>query len=296
MHTRQNQSGTPTLSHRMDFEKIVGDDERQEWRRKVRGLEIVQVGTNKYSWTRKGFSHDKVRALCEELRHRFGEEFSSGITSYKFEDDLQDCMRDVGIDEPTTEHYNNLKSIETFENESVGLVAGCISPDAEQIKDWLALLGKDATPRREVDEEYKGQQWVGPDADVALELLRDVRERKILQACGRYARNPDDPDSGATVYVLTNQVPGEYVNRSVADIQVLGDKQRNILTHIRERDGVSVYELRNLENIESTEQHIHGTMDICAEQEWMDMDEETDRPYSRRVFYADRVPLGIVEL
>lgn len=280
----------------MDFDAIVGNDERQDWRRNVRGLEIVQVGTNKYSWTKSGFNHDKVRALCEELRHEYGDAFSSGITSKRFKDDLEDCMVDVGIEEPDTVYHGDLKSLNRFESESVGLVAGCISPDDETIKDELALRGLEATPKRDVQEDYEGQQWVGPDADVAMEFLSDVREKGVLQACGRYARNPDEPDSGAVVYVLTDVVPDAYVDRRVADVKVLGDKERNILQHVRDRDGVTVHELQNLESIESSENHIQTTLRNCTEQDWITVDTDADRPYDRDVFSADRVPLGIVEV
>ena len=282
-----------TLSD-ITFDRILSKEERQEWRQNERGLKIVQIGCNKNTWTNRGFNEDKITGLCEELRYRFGGEFSSGITSQQFEFILRDVMEGAGIDDPTTTYYGLEKSIDKFEDQPVGLVAGCISPSSEHIKNWLALLEKDATPKREIKDNYRGQDWVGPDASTAEEILADVREKGVIQAVGRYARSPDDPEDGAIVYVLTNMLPQRWVDRRVDDVDVLGDKERKILKAIADApDGLTCYEVER--EMDVSRKHVYNTRDKCKRFSWFHIDREAG-PYNRDVFYADRSPDCLVEL
>ena len=278
----------------IDFEQLLSDEEAQYWRRNERNLEIVQVGDNKNSWTNRGFNEHKVTGICAELRHQYGNDFSTGITSDRFEGKLEQCMRSIGIDSPDTTHYGKEKSVDIFDGEKFGLVAGCISPSSEQIKDWLALLEKEATPRREEFDDYEGQDWVGPDADVAKELLRDVREKGVLQAAGRYARSPDDPDDGATVYVLTNVLPSRKVDREVDDVQTFGTKAQEIIATVADsRDGLTPREI--LSRVDASRRYVYKILDQCRETPWMDV-EEGAGSNDPDVFYTDRSPNCIVEL
>jgi hypothetical protein len=203
-------------------------------------------------------------------------------------------MRSIGIDSPDTTHYGKEKSVDIFDGEKFGLVAGCISPSSEQIKDWLALLEKEATPRREEFDDYEGQDWVGPDADVAKELLRDVREKGVLQAAGRYARSPDDPDDGATVYVLTNVLPSRKVDREVDDVQTFGTKAQEIIATVADsRDGLTPREI--LSRVDASRRYVYKILDQCRETPWMDV-EEGAGSNDPDVFYTDRSPNCIVEL
>lgn len=176
----------------LQFDRILSSREEQLWRQHERNLKIIQVGSNKNTWTVSGFNQQEVTSLCSELQCQFVEDFRSGVTSKRFADDLQDSMEAAGVENPRTIHYGLEKSVDEFATEAVVLVVGCISPSSDSIKDWLALLGNDATPKREVRSDYEGQEWVGPDAHVAHELLRDVRNKHVLQAIGRYARRPAD--------------------------------------------------------------------------------------------------------
>jgi len=277
----------------IEKKSIVETDSRHDWRRNQRNLTIVQVGDNKNSWTRQGYNHSKVRVLCSAVRRKYGNEFTTGITSKQYENDLEKQLTEAGVDSADKIHFGNEKSVEDFDSERVGIVAGCISPSDEDIKDWIALLGKDATPKREVVDGYQGQEWVGEDADVAEEILADVRENKVLQACGRYARSPQQPDDGAIVFVLTNVLPDEYVDRKVDDVHEFGPKQRQILDYIASNDGVTVRTIK--ENTDISKKHINDTLNKCRGYSWMQVDENAGN-YNADVFSADRCPDGLLEV
>lgn len=219
---------------------LVETGDLHDWRRNQRNLTIVQVGDNKNSWTRQGYNHSKVRVLCNAVRQKYGDKFTTGITSKQFKKDLREQLAEAGIEAPETIYFGNEKSVEDFDSERVGVVAGCISPSDDNIKDWIALLDNDANPKREVEDGYQGQEWVGEDADIAEEILADVRENKVLQACGRYARSPQQPDDGATVFVLTNVLPDEYVDEKIEDVSEFGRKEKQILDYVASNDGVTV--------------------------------------------------------
>jgi len=272
---------------------IVDTDSFHDWRRNQRNLNIVQVGDNKYSWTREGYSHPKVKVLCNALRQKYGAGFRTGITSKRFLDDLRDQLLEAGIDTPDTIYFGNEKSVDDFDSEQAGIVAGCISPSSEDIKDWMALLDKKAAPRREEDDDYQGQQWVGEDANVAKELIADVREKRVLQACGRYARSPQQPDSGATVYVLTNVLPEEYVDKRVENANVFERKEKQILDYVSSSNGVAPRTIE--ENTDSTRSHIHTTLNKCRDYSWMQVEEKPGHN-DPDIFYADYSPDGCVEL
>jgi len=277
----------------IEMKQIVSDDERHKWRRNQRNLTIVQVGDNKNSWTRQNYNHSKVRVLCNAVRRKYGDEFTTGITSRRYEDDFRKQLAEAGIENPDTIHFGNEKSVEDFDSEQVGVVAGCISPSDEDIKDWIALLDKDATPKREVKDGHQGQEWVGKDADVAEEILADVRENGVLQACGRYARSPQQPDDGATVLVLTNVLPDGYVDKKVDDVDVFGSKEKQILDYVASNDGVTVRTITD--NTDISKKHINDTLNKCRGYSWMQVDEGAGY-YNADVFNTDCCPDGLVEV
>jgi len=277
----------------LNFERVLTKEEEKLWRQHERNLEIVQVGDNKNTWTQQGFNHNKVFGLCAELRHRFGADFSSGITSKKFKTDLREGMEAAGINDPLMTHYGMEKSINTFGNEEAGLVAGCISPSSEQIKDWLALLEKQATPKREVSDEYTGQEWTGPDASIAKELLADVREKHVLQSVGRYARSPADSEDSAVVHVLTNVLPEHWVDRRVDDVDVLGEKQREIVDVLCESDGITPADVS--EKVEASRRHVYDTLEQLHDAPWCEVD-DTEGKNTGDKYSATRSPDCVVEL
>lgn len=273
--------------------QLVDNEDLHGWRRKERNLKIVQVGDNKYSWTNQGFNEEKVTVLCDHLRRQYEEGFQSGITSKEFKDGLNRCLEQAGVDRPETIHFGNEKSVNTFKDYPAGLVAGCISPSDDNIKDWLALLDKDATPKREAVDDYQGQEYVGPDSDVAEELVAAVREKRVLQACGRYARSPMDPDDGAAVYVLTNVLPDEYVDE-IEDVRVFGEKERQVLDCLcNSTDGATVADVTG--TIDATRQHVNETLKRCRIYPWVQVEEDAG-PYNANVYHVSRCPEGVVDV
>ena len=278
---------------RIEKKQIVSDDERHKWRRNQRNLTIVQVGDNKNSWTRKNYNRQKAKVICNALRRKYGDKFTTGVTSKRYENVLQKQLAEAGIEFPDTMHFGNEKSVEDFVSELFGFIAGCINPSDEDIKDWIALLDKDATPKREAEEDYQGQEWVGKDADVAEEILADVRENGVLQACGRYARSPQQPDDGATVFVLTNVLPDEYVDKKIPDVEVFGPKRKQILNYVASNNGVSAKMIE--ENTDSTRRYIYDTLKKCRGYSWMNVEEQSAHN-DPTIYSADYAPDGLVEV
>jgi hypothetical protein len=203
-------------------EAVLTPAERQWWRRNERGLVIKQVGDATRSYTKdwKGAGEKRCQAVLQKIRDLHGTEFRSCITPASIEQEVQRMMADVGIKEPKTMHYGEQKSRNNFSDESVGASLGCIDPGDENILDFLALRDLDAEPAKIVTEDGEekrkpGREFVGPDADVAAELVASVRENNLAQAVGRYARNPDDPNSEAIVYVWSDAILRALVDEKI---------------------------------------------------------------------------------
>jgi hypothetical protein len=283
---------TPSI----DSEQIVSSENLHRWRRNQRDLHIVQVGDNKNTWTNNGYNHNKVGIICDELSRKYGDDFRTGVTANTFESDLHDQLCDSGIDSPDTIHFGAEKSIEDFSSERIGLIAGCISPSSDHIKDWLALFDKSAIPKREIDEDYRGQSWVGPDADLAESILGDIQRDGVLQACGRYARSPQDPDDEATVYVMTNVLPDEYVDEKIDDVIPFGKKQKQILSHLVESGGQeTASEIKERIPISVSKNHIYTTFRKFSDQPFLNVEEEAG-PYNAHLFSADYAPSGVLDI
>ncbi len=203
--------------------EVLPPANRKWWRRNERGLEIKQLGEATRSYTQgwgEGAGETRGEAVIQKIRQLHGEAFRSCISPSSVEQDVRHMMADAGIEKPKTMHYGEQKSRNDFSNEEIGLLVGCIDPGDENILDLLALREMDAKPRRMVTESGQrkratGRDFVGPDAEVAREILASVRENNLAQAAGRYARNPDDPDSGATVYVWSDALPIMLVDEKI---------------------------------------------------------------------------------
>ena len=201
---------------------VLTPAERKWWRRNERGLIIKQVGKATRSYTRgwKGAGKERAKANIQKFRELHAEAFRSCITPDSVEQDVRRMMTDVEIGEPKTMHYGEQKSRNDFADESVGALIGCIDPGDENILDLLALRDLVAEPvmMRTQEGELKrkiGRKFVGPDADIAAELLASVRENNLAQSAGRYARNPTNPDSGATVYCWSDAMPRILVDEGI---------------------------------------------------------------------------------
>ena len=285
----------------IEFNRILTAEETQNWRKEERGLRIYQISDDKHTWTVQGYekAEHKVDALCSELREKYGEQFRSGIISKEYEPEFKELLADNGVNEPLVTHYVLEVSVNEFENEEVGLVLGCISPNDEDIKDWIALLDKGAKPLREADNpelnySSDGQIWDGPDRNIAHELIFDIRERHVLQAVGRFARSPSDPDDGATVYVFTNVLPDRWVDKEIPDVDVLAEKQLRVLETIADsEDGMTASEVAD--EIDVTERHVYDLVEQHRDTGWLNVIEGAGS-YNADVFEVDRVPKGVIEL
>lgn len=201
---------------------VLSPAERNWWRQNERGLIIKQIGeaTRSYTQDWKGAGKKRSQAIVQKIRGLHGEAFQSCISPGSIEADVRQIMVNIGIKKPKTMHYGEQKSRNNFSEERAGLLIGCIDPGDENILDLLALRDLVAEPAMmttEKGEEKRqpGREFIGPDADVAAEILASVRENNVAQAAGRYARNPDDPNSGATVYVWSDAIPRILVDKKI---------------------------------------------------------------------------------
>lgn len=282
----------------VDCESLLTPDERRLWRRFERGLTVVQVGehTRPRSGEAAGEwdkSDTKLDKLIQALRDRYGRDFRTGITARAVEGSFRERYDDAGVGDPGTMHYGEEMSRNDFSGEPVGLINGCIDPGDDYVIDLLAELGLDATPERAdpADRDdpttalcaacggrrcsecnqtglrrQAGRGFVGPDADVAAELLASVRENHVAQAAGRYARNPDDLDDTAIVYVRTDAIPDGFADVKVNGVEwVATDLQREIIGELVDRgnDGATVQGLK--EDVGCGSSHTADTLNRLEE-------------------------------
>ncbi|WP_216824801.1 hypothetical protein [Salinigranum rubrum] len=223
----------------IDTTEVLDPEARQLWRRYERGLRVVQVGdATRPLASGEYFKPDQVRTLVEHLRETYGEDFQTGITTSAVEEQFATILDEAGVRHPATMHYGEEKSRNDFANEAVGLIEGCIDPGDDYVVDLLAELDLEAEPETiDVDGEAErahGRGFVGPDADTAAAILASVRENHTAQAAGRYARNPDDPESHATVFVRTDAMPTDFADVQVDGVQwTFTDTQRAIVEALR---------------------------------------------------------------
>lgn len=141
------------------------------------------------------------------------------------------------------------KSRNDFGGESVGALFGCIDPGDDPVLDWLAFFDPDARPEMITTaagerKRKPGRGFVGPDADAAHEFLRSIRENHVAQDVGRYARNPDDPDSEAIVYVWSDVLPESLTDTTLdTSFSWVTDKKEEILEMVQMQGTVTAREV-----------------------------------------------------
>ncbi|WP_232703507.1 hypothetical protein [Halobacterium wangiae] len=161
-------------------------------------------------------------------------------------------------------HYGEEKSRNDFADELIALIEGCIDPGDDYVINLLAELDLDAEPETtDIDGEEErahGRGFTGPDADSAAEILASVRENHTAQAVGRYVRNPEDPDSHATVFVRTDAMPRGFADLQVSGIQwTFTDTQREIVEELR--DSHSSKSARELADVVGcSKEHVRNTL------------------------------------
>ncbi|QLG63099.1 hypothetical protein [Halorarum salinum] len=287
---------------------VLEPEERRLWRRYERGLRVVQVGeATRPLASGEYFQPDQVRTLVEHLQEAYGERFRTAITASSVEDRLRTIMKAADCVDPSTMHYGEEKSRNDFGHERVGLVNGCIDPGDDFVVDLLAELDLEAEPETTETEDGElqrahGRGFVGEDADVADEILASVRENHTAQAAGRYARDPDEPESHATVYVRTDAMPPGF-----ADVQVPGvvwtfsSIQREIVEELRQSDrSLTARELADRAGC--SKRHVAKTLAKLIPDEDSDEDGPVQAvhdagPNGATLYSADAVPTsGVADL
>jgi len=265
-------------------EPILDDDERRCWRLYERGHRVVQVGDADRPAGSDGqyYDHDGDRALVEAIRAQ-GFDLRTAVAPKVAEHDVEQILAESGATDPDTMHFGEEKSRNDFAGESAGFVTHAIDPGDEYVLDWLAECGLEATPERtDVDgdagacdvcggdgcrecggtgrKRARGRGWDGDDADAAARFLESVRATHLAQAAGRWARDPDDPDDTATVFVRSAALPETYADLQVPGVEwVPTDAQRDVLTALRERPSATARELADVADV--TTQHVRDTLE-----------------------------------
>ncbi|WP_147270890.1 DEAD/DEAH box helicase family protein [Haloplanus salinus] len=233
--------------------ELLTPEERQYWRTVERGLYVVQIGSNTNPLTsgwRTSKQETEVKAIIDALHEKAGEAFGTAICPKEIKRDVEQIMRNAGIEEPQLMHYGEEKSRNEFGEERVGLLLGCIDPGDHAILNNLALLDLFAEPETVVDEDGNvvvdedgkelrayGRGFIGEDADAANEFLESVREMHIAQSIGRYARNARDTNLGAIVYVWTDAIPEDMVDHRISGVRLYRGKKRDaIANYVYETD------------------------------------------------------------
>jgi hypothetical protein len=268
-HPAQPVWAVNTVPH-INTTEVLNREERQLWRRFERGLRVVQVGeATRPLASGEYFQPDQVQALAEHLHEEYGAAFRTAISTKAVEGQLESLLKDAGVRDPKTMHYGEEKSRNDFAGERAGLVEGCIDPGDEMVLDLLAELDCEAAPETVAvdgaEERAHGRGFEGPDADVATEVLASVRENGSAQAAGRYARDPEDPDSFATVFLRTDATPAGFADVQVDGVEwVFSDLQKTIVDELREATGrLSAWEVAD--RVGCSKAHARETLNRLAD-------------------------------
>ncbi|WP_158056561.1 Rrf2 family transcriptional regulator [Halorussus halophilus] len=282
-------------------ERVLDVEERRLWRRYERGLRVVQVGDAvRPLASGEYFNPNTTRVLLNHLSHHFGDAFNTCITAASVEHDVTQLMREAGIRKPETMHFGEERSRDDFGHRTVGLVHGSIDPGDDYVLNILAECDLHAQPETTETEDgderrAHGRGFVGPDADIADEILASVRENHIAQSAGRYARNADDPDNHATVFVHTSAIPAGFADHQVPGVQwVATDAQRSIMKALRDRQSATARELA--EETDVSKRHVAKTLARLLDEDLVRCHEGVGA-HGADVFHADGEPTdGVVEL
>ena len=269
----------------MTKDTVLDATERRLWRRYERGLTVVQVGDAERPRSgpdaREWMNDDRVRAILDALREHYGDGFKTALSTVQTEPALLRLLADVTGEsvEDAREllmHYGEEKSRNDFADEDAGYVYGCMDPGDKMILNAITELGLDAKPATVETEDgeekrEKGRTFDGADADTAAALLASVRENHVAQAAGRYARNPTDPESTATVFVHTSAAPAGFVDLEVPGVEWLAsDLQREIIGELTERPGASTREIADA--VDCTKEHVRKTLARLEEKDLVERD------------------------
>ena len=285
---------------------VLDPEERRLWRRYERGLTVVQVGDA--ARPRSGDSalewmnDDRVQAVLEAIREQYGPGFKTALSTVQTERQLRELLDDVAteeIDADHTMHYGEEKSRNDFADEPAGYVYGCMDPGDGMILDAIAELGLDAAPVMVETEDgevkrEKGRTFEGGDADTAAAVLASVRENHVAQAAGRYARNADDAESRAVVYVDTNTAPAGFVDYETPGVEWLAtDLQREIVAALQARPSATAREIADV--VGCSKRHVLETLDRLEERDLVERGDGIG-PYGADVYRDDGADTAAVDL
>jgi len=286
----------------IQIKQVLDTDERQLWRRFERGLRVVQVGdATRPLASGEYFNEQQVQTLVDHLHDEYGHQFRTAITTNAVESRVRQLMQDAGCPDPETMHYGEEKSRNDFAHERVGLINGCIDPGDDFVLDLLAELDYDATPETSIDDDgtehrAHGRGFKGEDADVAKEILASVRENHTAQAAGRYARDPSNVDSHATVFVRTDAMPTNFADIQVSGVEwVYTQKQRTIVEELRDATG-SVTAREVADAVDCSKEHVRKTFRRLEERDVLQAFEGAG-PNGATLYAEDGCPnLGMVDV
>ena len=204
-----------TLNERLRTFSLLNEDEREVYLRDVLGYRFIQTTERwKAIQSGEGASPPKDLALIEGIAYREG-----GMPALISSQKAIRQFKSEGLEEitDTAEHYNNLKGMNEFGTERLGIVLGNPHPGDDEIKKWAALAGKSAE-RKEID----GKPLTGNDTDYGPfgnEVMHTLVHDEVLQAAMRFGREREDGVRGATVYLHTSALPSWLpVEKQIADI------------------------------------------------------------------------------
>lgn len=214
------------LDEKMHSFPLLDEGERETYLQNILGYRFIQTTEHwKPIQGEKGASPPKDLALIEGINQNEGQQLAL-ISSQKAIDQYER----QGLDEltDTTEHYSNLKGMNDFGKERLGLVLGCPFPNDHEIEKWAALAGESA--QRKENDAGNGEKVRGPKTDFGSfgnKVMHTLVHDEVLQAAMRFGREKEHGLRGATVYLHTSAIPSWVpVEKHLPDIQSwIGDKR-----------------------------------------------------------------------
>lgn len=196
--------------------ELMGPAEKREYLRDVLGLEFVQTTKNwKPMQSGRGAAPPKDLALIEGIARR--EDSTPALISSR---KAIAEYRDYGLNELTekVEHYGNLKGMNKFADERLGIILGNPHPGDEEIQLWSAFAGVSASRRSVEGEELSGKATdYGPYGN---SVMRTMVHNEVLQAAMRFGRQESNGERGATVYIHTCAIPDWIsVKKRIPEVQ-----------------------------------------------------------------------------
>jgi len=193
--------GTPTPSlwqlavdTRLSHEQVLSDEERADYFTDALDCILVQTTEAVKTYSSGTYVNAKTDGLLfEAVAEREGTEpalISTAKAIGQYEQ--AGVLSLIG----KREHYGNLKGMNDFQQERIGIVAGSQHYGDSHVEQWGALAGKSV-------ERGDGK---GTDLDYGEfgnKILHHMREHEVLQAVLRFGRDGDS----ANIYVHTAALP-----------------------------------------------------------------------------------------